>query len=285
MIGSCRTKVIVQKNYLKLTNSPNRDSQSSNSLNERELRDATSLLYKNATGGVFVIIIASFALIFVFSDNLSAYIKWFWFSAMTIVQTARALDILRWHKKIAKTEFNGSKYYQRFSYGAITSGLIWAIYPIIAFKHLSMIELTSTIVILAGLTGGASTLLAASKKLTFFYISCLLLPMSVCCLFWSDNINTIYLGLLGLTYWIIVLEVSNKNSKFIHHAIHIHNENDELLDGMATEKANLQVIHKKLNHAYQELNHANETLEQKVSERTQALKQLAARDSLTGLLN
>jgi len=122
-------------------------------------------------------------------------------------------------------------------------------------------------------------------KLVIAYVSFMLLPVAAWCIFLSNDLQILYVGFLAMAYWVFIMNAANKSSKFINHAIRINNENDNLLDGMAAEKTNLQMVHGKLNRAYQKLNHANETLEQKVAKRTHELQKLAIQDSLTGLLN
>jgi diguanylate cyclase (GGDEF)-like protein len=259
--------------------------QSSQLLRDKELRDVASLLYKSSLSGLFITFIAFSILVFIFSEAVSTTVKYAWYGFMVLTLVTRIIDTWYSNKKISQQEFDGKQYCTRFTSGVFVTCIGWAVYPFISFSQLSLIELMCTLIIIGGMCGGATTVLATSRVLVMMYISMLLLPMAYCCLFLPDNPNIFYVGILVVLYWLFMLNAANRSSNFISHAILINNQNDNLLEEMATEKTNLQVVHGKLNRAYEELNNANETLEQKVAKRTHELEKLATKDNLTGLLN
>ncbi|MFT7560094.1 MAG: diguanylate cyclase (GGDEF)-like protein [Flavobacteriales bacterium] len=240
------------------------------SIDARVERDIARLLYQNGLTGTVVSIIVSAALCFALSDSAPLHLKLLWWGFMSILLLLRLVDVVYFLTRITDTEFSGKHFQNRFALGTCLSAVTWAAYPIMTFKYLSLIEYASALIVLSGMTGGAANILAAHRKVAWFYTICLLVPIS-----WlsvnSDSRELIFLGGLSFVFCIVMLSAIKKTSEFTLRSVNALNKNTDLLDEMAQEKK-----------AVNDLNHA---LEQKVKVRTQALQELATKDALTGLLN
>lgn len=133
---------------------------------------------------------------------------------------------------------------------------MWSIYLVYITIHNSDIELTTTIIAIAAMAGGSATVLAAHKYTAIFYPFILLSPGSIGLLL-SDKYEIQLLGILGLSFCIVMVIISRKSANFTQHTLFLKNENAVLIHHM----------------------------EEKVKQRTQKIYELSNLDPLTGLYN
>ncbi len=233
-------------------------------------QDVAGLLYKNSFGGIFISFIASSALVVSFANGENADKKTLWLVAMSLCLLVRLGDASFWRATLNGTDYDGEKAIKRFVSGCIVTALMWAIYIIAFSQDMAMAEYTSTVVIIAAMAGGASTVLAAHRATAIAYALILLLPTSACAMF-SEQEHQHVLGYLGIAFALIMVAAAYKSSEFTQQAIHLKNDNADLLAQMAIEK--------------QAVKDANASLEQKVKLRTQEIYELSYIDPLTGLSN
>ena len=146
------------------------------------------------------------------------------------------------------------------------------------------IEFATTAIIIVSLAGGASTVLAGHKNAASLFITIILLPLSVLCLF-SDLEYRQLLGGLGVFFTLVLLVSSRKSAGFTHNTIKLRNDNALLLEQMHQEQDELNRVNKELSSAYAKLNDANNSLESEVARRTERIAELSNLDPLTGIYN
>lgn len=220
-----------------------------------ERREAVKILYSNAVSGVAVSTLVSFILVFAFDLNNKE--KYIWLGIMVTLLVIRAVDVV-WFIKIKNSNplFNANNYLKRFSTGCTLTALSWCSYALWFHNGSSTIEITTTIAILSAFAGGSANLLSGSRITAIIYSIILLAPYSIL-LTLSDNNYHYVLGLLGLTFTVIMIASSYKSASFTQSAIRLKNQNRELLNEM----------------------------ENKVEQRTEEIYRLSNTDSLTNLLN
>lgn len=215
--------------------------------------DAIGLLKSHSIAGFFINIITSAFLAFGFEKNIDQDAKVTWWLVMVSIMICRAICFFFGQHFFAKN----SKYdLYVFSVGAVATALMWSFYPLYFYQNASDLELTSTMVVIAGFAGGSAIILAANKVLATFYVLVLLLPYSIL-LTLSDVASHQSLGFLGLFFALFVFIKAIKFADFTIDVISTKHQNAQLLSSM----------------------------EQKVQERTEALITLSNIDSLTSLLN
>lgn len=175
---------------------------------------------------------------------------------MTFLLGIRLVDLFWWKTKLQKTEFNGQKSINHFIAGANLTAIMWSIYLVYITIHNSDIELTTTVIAIAAMAGGSATVLAAHKYTAIFYPFILLSPGSIGLLL-SDKYEIQLLGILGLSFCIVMVIISRKSANFTQHTLFLKNENAVLIHHM----------------------------EEKVKQRTQKIYELSNLDPLTGLYN
>lgn len=225
------------------------------SLIKENLNDTVRLLYENAYSGLLVSLFASACIAFSFNKGglLSYNDKLVWWLIMLLALGFRFLDIrlfLKTNKTATQLDL------LKFSTGVIITAIIWCSYALYFHTSFAPLEATSIIIILSALGGGSANVLSAHKLTCFAYASILLFPYALVLIMSEDYYENV-LGFLGIGYGSITLLTLNKASAFTRQAIHLKNQNSDLLERM----------------------------ELRVDARTKEIMHLSNSDSLTQLLN
>ncbi|XPF93687.1 putative bifunctional diguanylate cyclase/phosphodiesterase [Colwellia sp. RE-S-Sl-9] len=225
-------------------------------LNKRMQQDAAVLLYGNAVAGIFVSLLTSTFLVFAFTYPQVDPLKKVWWWGMLTLLTLRFLDVLWWKIKLENTEFDGQKSITHFTIGANITAIMWAIYLVYCTTQHNDVQLTTTIIAIAAMAGGSATVLAGHKFTAMFYPCVLLAPGSIGLLL-SKESSLQLLGILGLSFALVMFIISRKSANFTRHTLFLKNENSVLIHRM----------------------------EEKVKHRTQKIYELSNLDPLTHLFN
>lgn len=225
-------------------------------LNRCIQRDAAVLLYGNAVIAILMSLITSTFLVFAFDNPSADSFKQMWWWGMSTLLALRMVDTYIWKTKTVHTEFDGKKAVNRFISGANPTAIMWAIYLVYIMGHNNEIELTTTIIIIGALAGGSVTILSAHKYTAMFYAFILLTPGSIGLLL-SQQYSFQILGVLGISYSLVMLIISKKSADFTQHTLFLKNENTVLIHRM----------------------------EEQVDQRTQKIYELSNLDPLTQLFN
>jgi diguanylate cyclase (GGDEF)-like protein len=175
---------------------------------------------------------------------------------MTGLLLLRFLDMLWWEIKLKKTKLDGNNAIFRFVTGANLTAVMWSIYLVYCTTQGNDIELTTTIIAIAAMAGGSATVLAAHKYTAIFFPFILLAPGSIG-LILTEQRHLQLLGILGLSFSIVILIIARNSANFTAHTLFLKNENSILVHQM----------------------------EEKVKLRTQKIYELSNLDPLTRLFN
>lgn len=219
-------------------------------------RDAAELLYGNAFSGILISIIASSFLVYFYDNPVLQEFKITWWLGMMSLLLVRLIDWVSWKKHLSKTHYDGKRSVRRFIYGVNLTALMWSSYAAYAVSYSPLVEKVTIIIVISGMAGGSAIVLAAHKLTSMFYTFALLCPVSVVFLLSNDATDQ-NIGVLGLSYSLVMLIISAKSANFARDAIALKNENALLVNRM----------------------------EQKVEQRTQKIYELSNLDSLTHLHN
>ncbi|MDN3683044.1 EAL domain-containing protein [Vibrio tapetis subsp. quintayensis] len=223
---------------------------------DNEHLEATRLLYANTVAGLSISTIASTALVFGFGNDVGSE-KSIWWIMMLIVLSLRAIDTARFRQKSHQECFNDLKLDRiRFSSGVVITSFMWSGYILYFYPFTDSLELTSTMILISAMAGGAANILSGSRATAIFYSIVLLAPFSAFLCF-SDIATYQTLGMLGLLFCVVMVLSSNKSATFTFDAIRLKYQNVQLLEQM----------------------------EKKVEERTEEIYRLSNLDSMTSFLN
>lgn len=227
-------------------------------------------MYADSIGGLLVTAFCVVALAFGFQTDGLLEFKHTWAWVFLGLILLRIIDFLYWYKNLRNSAFNPTIPQRRFISGVTCGGLMWALYSVVVYPKVDIIELATTIIVLSALSGGGATILSGNKKLSVFYSIALLAPLSLLMSFSHDYSHNV-LGFLGLAFTAILTLASMRAADFTATSIELKNKNAALMDEMALKNA--QILE------------ANRALEVKVESRTQEIFSLSNIDPLTGLYN
>ena len=151
--------------------------------NEDELQklhqhDKINLLYSNSYAGMFISMIASGTLAFGFLQPVNRTEKIYWWLLMNALLLFRLADAIVWARKVRQGFEGQRKDLLRFSAGAITTALLWCFYCLYFYSSFELSELTTCIIIVSAMAGGAVNILSGDKITSVTYSIILLLPFS-----------------------------------------------------------------------------------------------------------
>jgi diguanylate cyclase (GGDEF)-like protein len=247
-------------------------------------REVVELLYANLFTGLVMTILSISAITFGFANPEIASYKFSLWAGMIFLTLLRTFDGAYWYLRLRNSNYPPRWPLMRFVLGSTLSGLVWAFFCVSLYESMSLIELSTTMVIVAAMAGGAATTLASHLPLVLLYTTLVLLPLSVRALFDSDE-QFILLGGLGTMFWVAMCSAAVKANDFTKQAIAIKHENEELVTLMRQERNEVRRVNQALLDSNQKLDHANSNLESEVNRRTKELQDISNRDPLTNLMN
>ncbi|MCF2949098.1 EAL domain-containing protein [Paraglaciecola aquimarina] len=189
---------------------------------------------------------------------------------MCLLLTYRLADLFYWQTKLRGSQYDVSAPMRRFIVGRYLTAFTLSVYSILFFDSMDVIELSCTLVVMSAMAGGAATVLAANKALSLSYAAILLIPLSLLCLFSTEDHHNIF-GVLGFVFVGVMMSSARLSSKFTMDSILIKNQNSDLLKEMELKNA--------------EIAESNLNLEEKVKSRTQEILTISRLDPLTKLFN
>ena len=214
------------------------------------------MLYQNSIGGILVSFFAATMLVFAFDNSNLASFKYAWWAVMVVVIIIRFIDSTWWRIKQKGQEYDGRRAILRFITGTFATAIMWCVYCLGVYSTADTVELASTIIIVAAMAGGAASVLAAHKKTAMAYSFILLVPFSIALLLSNDDYRQV-LGVLGISFGLVMSISAKKAAEFTSQAIRLKNENALLVQHM----------------------------EAQVEKRTRKIYELSNLDPLTGLFN
>jgi len=203
-------------------------------LNKQSKIDTAELLYNSSLASIVVNFFAATGVVLAFDDAHTADMKQYWWLVFVTILAFRSIDTIIWYKNHQKPNYNHESAIYRFTISILSNCALWAFYCISLYEQVSLLELTLLIVIIASLSSGAATILAAHKTAAVAYSFIILVPFSITMAI-TDEASIKTIGLLGLCYFLVMLFSILKLSIFTEQAILWKNENALLVNSMEEE--------------------------------------------------
>lgn len=222
--------------------------------------------YKNLPAMLFVNLVTAFAA----SSILSGYsqnIAWAFFSIVLLLTAIRGIKWKQFQQELEHLKLAGVARvtYWHSVYGVLLClmGVAWALLGCFTIL-LGVSEIEYPIMIMmSALAAGATGITAPLKKMGKLYIILLLLPVGIA--FSLNGTNNYYiLAALDFVFLIVMLMTQHKNHLVIKESFTLRDKNTSLIN---------------------DLQEINNSLEDTIEQRTQQLKDIAYKDSLTGIAN
>jgi diguanylate cyclase (GGDEF)-like protein len=227
---------------------------------------------RNHRAGLVVNILAALGVAWMAQDGLGS-LAWAWLALNFALSALRwAADrLLNARLQLSPQEHGQPALLPRrlFEAGFIGSASLWAILLLFGLPYLEIAAQFTVVVVVSALAGGATGVLAPLRTLGRVYILLLLLPGSAA-LMMLDPPQWV-LAILACVFAVVMLVGHRNNHALLVSSLQLQHQNDWLL--------------RRLSESNQEIRRSNVDLEQRVEERTSALRDMSQRDALTGLLN
>lgn len=153
-----------------------------------------------------------------------------------------------------------------FNVPLILNSLIWATLPSVAFPLASDYEKFGVLCVMAGMAGGAATVLSPVKWPARFYLFCILVPGSL--QIQLPGIGQV-INTLGLCFFAVMLVSHAGARRLLIDAIKIRSQNNDLLRDVQRQRSEVEKLNIELRQAEVALREQNANLEREVAVRTE----------------
>ncbi|CAM3504410.1 GGDEF domain-containing phosphodiesterase [Thalassospira profundimaris] len=243
-------------------------------LNGKVQRDLLDLAYRNNWANILVNLAAGTSMVAMFwlRGDLRAETV-IWLLAVTLICSIRLWGGYLYHlTRENSTELSSDllrKWRFRYQIGVIVTGLLWSMVGAIEIPAVQGESQFLTMIIIAGMAGGATGILAPVFLVGRFYLCALLLPPAVILSVMGDA-NYI-LSALALVFLLVMLVTHRNNHAVLFRSFVLKHQNQGLVEDLRQKNRITE--------------NWNATLEARVEQRTEELRNLVEHDALTGILN
>lgn len=178
-----------------------------------------------------------------------------WFSAVTLL-TALRWTLQREYVRQAPGDDEIASWGRRFVLGSTASGVLWGAAGVLFFQHDQLLVQSFLAFAIGGMNAAAAGTLSCYLPAFTGYFLCAMLPLTTRTLLEGDHLH-IGMGAMLLVYIVGIQRVARNNNAAFIRAFQLSLENTDLL--------------KRLSVSQVELREVNQTLEERVVERTNAL--------------
>ncbi len=237
-------------------------------------RDLLDLAYRNNWANILVNLSvgAGFLLMFWAQNDLSAHLV-IWYAVVMVVCAVRLWGNYLYQRArmgISALQADVFQHWHfRYVVGVLAGGFLWSVICVIEIPIVRGESQFSIMIIIAGLAGGATGILASMLLVGRIYLIALLVPPVVILTLMSEP-NYI-LAFLGLIFLIVMMVTHRNNHAVLFRSLVLKHQHDDLVEDLRQKNRITE--------------NWNATLEARVEQRTKELRNLVVHDALTGLLN
>ena len=253
---------------------PGHGTEAGPKLQKKVRADLLDLAYRNNWANVLVNLSAGSGLVGTlwFQSELSFGMT-VWICVIFATTVIRLFIGYRYHvERRLVSAFDDAEFHRwfmRYACGVCSGAILWALASIFDLPTQSNESRFVTLIILAGLAGGATGILAPVFRVGRFYLLMLLLPACIVLIVMPEP-NYVLSG-LGFIFVTVMMITHRNNHGILYRSLALKHENDSLVDDLREKNRITE--------------NWNATLEARVAKRTRELRNLLVRDTLTGLLN
>jgi len=133
-----------------------------------------------------------------------------------------------------------------FIISVILGGGAWGVASLLLTPEIQFAQHVLLVLILAGITAGASTLLAGELISAIAFLSAALLPIILQLGYYGNNL---LFNITATAYWVYLISLSFKLHDTLKTSLSLRYQNDTLVEDLRLAKAQLEAINKKLSKA------------------------------------
>ncbi|MES9855094.1 MAG: EAL domain-containing protein [Sedimenticola sp.] len=205
---------------------------------QQEIRaDQVLMLYQGIGTSVLVTLAVALVYTYIHSNYADPQTLFSWLAALTLLMLVRGsmgLYFLRY----TEPQRAYTTWLWRFRIGVWSAGMVWGMAGLLFYPPEQVAYQTFTILVLAGLTAGAITVLAADFPSFLGYAGFALLPVATLSLWQGDNLH-IGMGVLVIALLAFLQRAARRLSESFTFSLKLRYENQALLTQLAEEKDHL----------------------------------------------
>lgn len=209
-------------------------------------------------------ILAIGAVVWIHWLDTQAVVNPVWLVGALLVIAIRGMIVIHVLKNTARLNLVTREWL--FNGPLVVNALIWASLPFFTFDIASEREKFGALCILAGMAGGAATVLAPVKWPARFYLFCVLIPGTLLVRF--QLIGPV-ISFLGVCFFFVMLIGHASARHLLIEAIRRRTENEDLLIDVQKERNEVEKLNIELRAAETALRERNASLEREVAERSE----------------
>lgn len=230
-----------------------------------KLRDALIReAFQQARGGIPMTILAIGAVVWIHWLDTQALVNAVWLVGAMLVIAFRGLIVMHVLKSPDRLSLAMREWL--FNGPLIVNALIWASLPFFTFDAASEREKFGALCILAGMAGGAATVLAPVKWPARIYLFCVLMPATLLVRF--ELIGPV-ISFLGVCFFLVMIIGHASARRLLIEAIRRRTENEDLLIDVRRQRNEVEKLNIDLRAAEAALRERNAGLEREVAERSE----------------
>ena len=224
--------------------------------------------YSHGKGGAVMTVLALLGVAWVHWLSTDEAISPPWAAAMGLTTFARGVSIFWIEGRAPEMPRTRKEWW--FVGPLVLTSLLWAALPVLVFPTASEGERYAIAVIVAGMAGGAATVLAPLKWGGRFYLACLLMPASLMLL--TGPSHSMVLGVLGLIYLTVIVNAHREAGHMLTDSFVRLEANRRLVAEAQYERLRAERLNLDLLMAQDRLSDQNSELEAIVAERTEGMR-------------
>ena len=237
-------------------------------------RDLLDLAYRNNWANILVNLAAASGLVAILwlQGDLVWVTAW-WAILVTILCAIRLWGgylFARARASVAELDADAYRlWHGRYVVGVLIAGFLWSMIGVFEIPTVRGESQFMTLIIIAGLAGGATGILAPVFLVGRIYLVALLFPPAVILTVMAEP--NYVLAFLSLIFLIVMLVTHRNNHAVLFRSLVLKHQNVDLVEDLRQKNRITE--------------NWNATLEARVAERTEELRKLVEHDTLTGILN
>ena len=207
-----------------------------------------------------------------------------WFACLALVAAVRMTLGLRFDRDPSAPR-NSLRWRSAFLAGAAAAGLVWGAAAWVIFPPASIVHQVFLAFVVSGMIAGSTAVLAPSFRVFAVFAVAAAVPVVARFIAAGTDIHYV-MAAMSTIFLLAMLSVGRRIHDAITITLRLRAENQNLIDGLSSEKARMETVNARLLAAQDELRQSNEELEARVADRTAALQEADRRkDAFLAMLS
>ena len=239
-------------------------------IDRRARSEMLRLAYADLPAGLVATLLVAAGLAWVVARHASPPLAWGWWLAMTLVAGIRAYGIGTF-KRAALDPTAAPGWESRFVAGALVTGLGWGFAAWAFFPVMGVLERSLLILVLVGITAGATRSLSPVLLACWTFQAPVLLPL-IARFFLGPELVLILMGILGIFFLFFMMAMARSYNRTLADSLRLSLENTALVGVLQAEKLQTEALNRDL-HAENLRRQAAEAELRTAKERAEAASQ------------